>query len=64
MWRVAVSALIHSVNNRMSALEQFLGDNPDMAEKPYGDAMAASSYPDVSLGFVTLPSHEREVSAP
>ena len=26
----------------MSALEQFLGDNPDMAEKPYGDAMAAT----------------------
>jgi hypothetical protein len=26
----------------MSALEQFLGDNPDLAEKPYGDAMAAT----------------------
>jgi hypothetical protein len=26
----------------MSALEQFVGDNPDMAEKPYGDAMAAT----------------------
>ena len=26
----------------MIAFEQFLGDNPDMAEKPYGDAMAAS----------------------
>jgi len=26
----------------MSALEQFRGDNPDMAEKPYGDAMAAT----------------------
>ena len=26
----------------MSAFEEFLGDNPDMAEKPYGDAMAAA----------------------
>src|SRR5208337_980540 len=26
----------------MSALEQFRGDNPDMAEKPYGDTMAAT----------------------
>jgi hypothetical protein len=26
----------------MSAFEQFLEDNPDMAERPYGDAMAAS----------------------
>jgi hypothetical protein len=26
----------------MSAFEQFLQDNPDMAERPYGDAMAAS----------------------
>jgi len=26
----------------MSAFEQLLGDNPDMAERPYGDAMAAS----------------------
>jgi hypothetical protein len=26
----------------MSALERFLEDNPNMAEKPYGDAMAAS----------------------
>ena len=26
----------------MSALEQFLGNNPDMADKPYGDAMAAT----------------------
>jgi hypothetical protein len=26
----------------MSALEQFLVSNPDMAEKSYGDAMAAS----------------------
>jgi len=26
----------------MSAFEQFLNDNPDMAEKPYGDAMATS----------------------
>jgi hypothetical protein len=26
----------------MSAFEQFLADNPDMAERPYGDAMAAS----------------------
>ena len=26
----------------MIAFEQFLNDNPDMAEKPYGDAMAAS----------------------
>ena len=37
----------------MSALEQFLGDNPDMAEKPYGDAMAATLYPDVSLPPMT-----------
>jgi hypothetical protein len=26
----------------MGALERFLGDNLDMGEKPYGDAMAAS----------------------
>jgi hypothetical protein len=26
----------------MSAFEHFLGHNPEMAEKPYGDAMAAS----------------------
>ena len=26
----------------MTALDQFLVSNPDMAEKPYGDAMAAS----------------------
>jgi hypothetical protein len=26
----------------MSALDQFLGSNPDMAEESYGDAMAAS----------------------
>jgi hypothetical protein len=26
----------------MSLLERFLGDNPDMAGRPYGDAMAAS----------------------
>ena len=26
----------------MSAFERFLADNPDMAEKPYGDAMAAT----------------------
>ncbi len=26
----------------MSTFEKFLEDNPDMAEKPYGDAMAAS----------------------
>ena len=26
----------------MIAFEKFLEDNPDMAEKPYGDAMAAS----------------------
>jgi hypothetical protein len=26
----------------MIALEQFLASNPDLAEKPYGDAMAAS----------------------
>ncbi len=26
----------------MSAFERFLEDNPNMAEKPYGDAMAAS----------------------
>ncbi len=26
----------------MSAYEHFLGDNPNMAEKPYGDAMAAT----------------------
>jgi hypothetical protein len=26
----------------MGAFERFLGDNPDMAERPYGDAMAAS----------------------
>jgi Rap1a immunity proteins len=26
----------------MSAFEQFLQDNPDMAEKPYGDAMAGA----------------------
>jgi Rap1a immunity proteins len=26
----------------MSAFEQYLRDNPDMAERPYGDAMAAS----------------------
>ena len=26
----------------MVDLELFLQDNPDMAEKPYGDAMAAS----------------------
>jgi len=25
----------------MSAFEQFLQDNPNMAERPYGDAMAA-----------------------
>ena len=25
----------------MSAFERFLQDNPDMAERPYGDAMAA-----------------------
>ncbi len=29
-------------NQIMSAFEQFLVDNPDMAEKPYGDAMAAA----------------------
>ena len=26
----------------MGALEKFLGDNPDMADRPYGDAMAAA----------------------
>ena len=26
----------------MSALEKYVGDNPDMAERPYGEAMAAS----------------------
>ena len=26
----------------MTALERFIEDNPDMAEKPYGDAMAAT----------------------
>ena len=26
----------------MSAFEQFLQDNPDMAERPYGDAMPAT----------------------
>ena len=26
----------------MGAFEKFLGDNPDMAEKQYGDAMAAT----------------------
>jgi Rap1a immunity proteins len=26
----------------MSALEKFVGDNPDLADKPYGVAMAAS----------------------
>ncbi len=26
----------------MIAFEKFLEENPDMAEKPYGDAMAAS----------------------
>jgi hypothetical protein len=26
----------------MSAFEQFLADNPDMVESPYGDAMAAT----------------------
>jgi hypothetical protein len=26
----------------MTTLDQFLGSNPDMAEKSYGDAMAAS----------------------
>jgi hypothetical protein len=26
----------------MSAFEQFLKDNPDMADRPYGDAMAAT----------------------
>ncbi len=26
----------------MSAFEQFLADNRDIAERPYGDAMAAS----------------------
>ena len=34
----------------MSAFEQFLVDNPDMAEKPCGDAMAAS------LSRVSLPN--------
>ncbi len=31
----------------MSALEKYVGDNPDMAERPYGEAMAAS----LSRGF-------------
>jgi hypothetical protein len=26
----------------MSALERFVGDNPDLADQPYGVAMAAS----------------------
>jgi hypothetical protein len=26
----------------ISALEKYVGDNPDMAERPYGEAMAAS----------------------
>ncbi len=26
----------------MSALEKYVGDNPDVAERPYGEAMAAS----------------------
>jgi hypothetical protein len=26
----------------MGAFERFLGDNPAMAERPYGDAMAAT----------------------
>ena len=29
-------------NQIMGAFERFLGDNPDMAESPYGDAMAAT----------------------
>ena len=29
-------------NQIMGAFERFLGDNPDMAERPYGDAMAAT----------------------
>ncbi len=26
----------------MSAFEQFIADNPDLADRPYGDAMAAT----------------------
>jgi len=26
----------------MSTLERFVEDNPDMADKPYGDAMAST----------------------
>jgi glutathione S-transferase len=33
----------------MIAFEKFLQDNPDIAEKPYGDAIAASLSPGVSL---------------
>ena len=38
----------------MRTLEQFLKDNPDMAEKPYGDAMAAS----VTGLFVAKPNEQ------
>jgi hypothetical protein len=31
----------------MSAFERFLADPPDMAERPYGDAMAATLQPGV-----------------
>jgi hypothetical protein len=35
-------SIVRRLNGRdiMSALEQFLKENPDMAEKPYGDALA------------------------
>jgi len=29
-------------HENMLSFEQFLNDNPDMADKPYGDAMAAT----------------------
>ncbi len=34
----------HGLNGQqvMSALEKYVGDNPDMAERPYGEDMAAS----------------------
>ncbi|HKN28988.1 MAG TPA: hypothetical protein VJY34_14310 [Roseiarcus sp.] len=35
----------------MIAFEKFLGENPDLAEKPYGDAMAAS----LSRAFLARP---------
>jgi hypothetical protein len=37
----------------MSAFEQFLADHPEMADKPYGDAMG-STKPDERTGYEAL----------